>query len=144
MQSAPSASPPLGPRLTLQEGSQLPPPDLSTGRQLMTPVKGQPMLLSSCPGPAHSSPRKETPLSRKETPSTPSLPLKGGQSSLNIVPRDGSLRREELVGEISENEKQGSNARNRTKIGRLRGGKGGVSAEADAEGDSAHRQSRTT
>ena len=74
----------------------------------MHPEKGQPMLLSSFTGPAHSSPEKEPPapgkdptLSRKKPPSTPSLPLKGGQSSLQMAPSDGSLRNEELVGDGS-------------------------------------------
>ena len=80
VQSSSSAIPPPGRGLTLPEGRQIPPPDISTGRQQMSPGKGQPMLLSSPSGPVHSS-------SGKEPPSPPSLPW------LRAFSREGCYRR---------------------------------------------------
>ena len=108
VQSASSANPFPAPELTLPKGRRLPPPDLSAGRQLMPPGKGQSMLLSSPSGPAHSSPVKKP-------PSMPILPLKGGQSSLQMTAGDGSLRNDAQVGDRPESENQDSTARNRTR-----------------------------
>lgn len=104
----------------------------------MPPGEGQPMLSMSPSGPALSSLGKEPSSSRKEPPSTPSLLMKGGQSLLQMIPCNGSLRSENLVGDGSRGVKQGSIARNCTRIPELRDGNRGDSAGAEAEVHCAH------
>ena len=70
----------------------------------------------------------------------PSLPLKGGQSALQMAPGDGSLRNEELVGDGSGVGKQGSTGRKCKRILGHRGGNWGGSAGAKTEDHRAQRR----
>lgn len=161
IQFASSAIPPPNPELTFPEGRWLPPPEFSTGRQLISPGKGRRMQLSSRPGSAHSPSRKEPPSPRSlpldsSSPSAQShLPMEVRQSSLQLVPGKDLLRSKEPttraneVARIGDPERKSGwaidrRAKNRAAPRETTRGIGSGSAEAEAEDHGAHRRLCTT